>query len=110
MTGPYAYDDKNQWLAFDDATSLKIKTKYALLRNLGGVGLYSIDADDVDNHCGNGAFSLIRSIHATLSHLDRRPRQLIVHRYFHFLLYLYFLVTVTFIIEEGLINTLLHFN
>ena len=82
MTGPYAYDDKNHWLAFDDATSLKIKTKYALLRNLGGVGLYSIDADDIDNHCGNGAFSLIRSIHATLSHLDRRPRQLIVHRYF----------------------------
>ena len=80
MTGPYAFDEKNHWLAFDDATSLKIKTKYALLRNLAGVGLYSIDADDVDNLCGNGAFSLLRSIHATLSHLDRRPRQLIVHR------------------------------
>ena len=80
MTGPYAFDDKKHWLAFDDATSLKIKTKYALLRNLAGVALSSIDADDVDNFCGNGAFSLLRSIHATLSHLDRRPRQLIVHR------------------------------
>ena len=43
MTGPYAFDDVKSWMAFDDATSLIIKTKYAILRNLGGVGeLYDI--------------------------------------------------------------------
>ena len=67
MTGPFAFDDKKHWMAFDDATSLKIKTKYALIRNLGGVALYSIDADDVDNVCGNGAFSLLRSVYTTLT-------------------------------------------
>ena len=66
MTGPFAYDDLKHWMAFDDATSLKIKTKYALIRNLGGVALYSIDADDIDNGCGNGAFSLLRSVYTTM--------------------------------------------
>ena len=66
MTGPFAYDDLKHWMAFDDATSLKIKTKYALIRNLGGVALYSIDADDIDNVCGNGAFSLLRSVYTTM--------------------------------------------
>ncbi|XP_059088414.1 mucin-2-like [Tigriopus californicus] len=77
-TGPYAYDSKH-WIAFDDANSLKIKTKYALLRNLAGVALFTIDADDVDNICGKGEFSLVKSIFKTMSELDRRPRQLIVH-------------------------------
>jgi hypothetical protein len=59
--------------------SLKIKTKYALLRNLGGVALDSIEADDVENVCGNGEQSLLKSIRKTLTQLERKTRQLIVH-------------------------------
>ena len=51
LTGPYAFLG-NKWIAFDDDTSLKIKAKYVLLRDLAGVGLMSVDADDVDNVCG----------------------------------------------------------
>lgn len=41
--------------------------------------MFTIDADDVDNMCGKGEFSLVKSIFKTMSELDRRPRQLIVH-------------------------------
>lgn len=51
LTGPYAFLG-NKWIAFDDDTSLKIKAKYVLLRDLAGVGLMSVDADDIDNVCG----------------------------------------------------------
>ncbi len=79
MTGPYAYDDRKSWIAFDDDMSLKIKAKYALLRNLAGVALYSIDADDVDGVCGKGRHSLLNSLYTTMATLDRKPRQLVVH-------------------------------
>ena len=78
MTGPYGFSSKH-WMAFDDATSLTIKIKYAILRNLGGVALYSIDADDSDNICGQGQNSLLWSIFKTMTKLDRKPRQLVVH-------------------------------
>ena len=79
LTGPYGFDDTKYWMAFDDATSLTIKSKYAILRNLGGMALYSIDADDVDNICGQGELSLLRSIFKTMTKLDRKPRQAVVH-------------------------------
>ena len=79
LTGPYGFGSDSLWMAFDDSTSLKIKTKYALLRNLGGVALDSIEADDVDNVCGNGEQSLLKSIRKTLTQLERKTRQLIVH-------------------------------
>jgi hypothetical protein len=56
-----------------------LQAKYSLLRNLGGVGLMSADADDVDNVCGKGAHSLLHAMHDTLTTLDRKPRQLVVH-------------------------------
>ena len=59
MTGPYAFSGKS-WVAFDDAASLKIKAKYALLRDLAGVGLFAADADDADDACGMGHNSLLR--------------------------------------------------
>ena len=58
-----------------------MQAKYALLRNLAGVGLYAADADDADDVCGSGAgpHGLLRSLHATLTSLERKPRQLLVH-------------------------------
>jgi len=77
LTGPYAFLGK-KWLAFDDDTSLKIKAKYVLLRGLAGVGLMSIDADDIDNVCGKGKQSLLNVVGSVISNLQRMPRQLIV--------------------------------
>jgi len=77
LTGPYSYFGK-KWLAFDDDTSLKIKAKYVLLRDMAGIGLMSIDADDLDNVCGKGKQSLLHTIDSVISSLQRKPRQLIV--------------------------------
>ena len=49
-----------------------------LLRGLAGIGLDSIDADDVDNVCGKGRQSLLRTVGGVVSQLSRQPRQLIV--------------------------------
>ncbi len=76
MTGPYAFKRKT-WVAFDDDASLKIKCKYALLRNLGGVGLFGVDSDDADDACGKGKHSLLRAMYATVTQLERKPRQLV---------------------------------
>merc|ERR1712106_1117025 len=77
LTGPYSYLG-TKWVAFDDDTSLKIKAKYVLLRDMAGIGLMSIDADDVDNVCGKGKHSLLNTIGSVISNLQRKPRQLIV--------------------------------
>ena len=37
------------------------------------------EADDVDNICGNGEQPLLKSIRKTLTQLERKTRQLIVH-------------------------------
>jgi len=77
LTAPYSYLG-TKWVAFDDDTSLKIKAKYVLLRDMAGIGLLSIDADDVDNVCGKGKHSLLNTIGSVISNLQRKPRQLIV--------------------------------
>ena len=45
---------------------------------MAGVGLMSIDADDLDNVCGKGKQSLLSTIGAVITNLQRKPRQLIV--------------------------------
>ncbi len=37
------------------------------------------DADDSENICGTGSNSLLRAIYKTMTSLDRKPRQLVVH-------------------------------
>ena len=70
LTGPYAFLG-NKWIAFDDDTSLKIKAKYVLLRDLAGVGLMSVDADDIDNVCGKVRHQMIASDHVTMCDVPR---------------------------------------
>ena len=45
---------------------------------MAGVGLMSIDADDLDNVCGKGRQSLLNTIGSVITNLQRKPRQLIV--------------------------------
>ena len=58
---------------------MPLQTKYAILRSLAGIAVFSVDADDLDDICGKGANSLVKSVHRTMTELDRQPRQLIVH-------------------------------
>ncbi|XP_055601032.1 acidic mammalian chitinase-like isoform X2 [Uranotaenia lowii] len=51
---PYAYSG-NQWISYDDETSLLLKINYAKSKNLGGLMVWSIESDDAKNICGNGA-------------------------------------------------------
>ncbi|XP_067128942.1 uncharacterized protein [Centruroides vittatus] len=52
--------------AFDDEISLKLKSKYILLRKLGGVQISSIHEDDHSNFCKGGHYPLIRSIYQVM--------------------------------------------
>ena len=48
---PYAYKG-NQWVSYDDATSIREKAEYVRSMDLGGAMIWSIDTDDFNGHCG----------------------------------------------------------
>lgn len=77
FTAPYSFSGK-RWIALEDEISVKIKAKYVLLRELGGVALVSLDTDDIDDMCGKGRQALLMTIHGVFISLERRPRQVIV--------------------------------
>ncbi|CAM1322489.1 Uncharacterised protein g8129 [Pycnogonum litorale] len=62
QTAPYLYKD-DQWVGFEDEISMKLKSKYIVLRQLGGVMLSSINTDDYKGHCGMGKYPLLSSVH-----------------------------------------------
>ncbi|RWS30135.1 actin-related protein 2/3 complex subunit 1A-like protein [Leptotrombidium deliense] len=68
LTAPYIYF-KDNWIGFDDEISIKIKVavKYSMLRNLGGVALWTVNDDDITGKCGYGPFHLLNTIHEVLS-------------------------------------------
>ncbi|XP_020296290.1 chitinase-3-like protein 1 isoform X1 [Pseudomyrmex gracilis] len=61
---PYAYKD-NQWVGYDDKTSLKEKTDYIKKLNLGGAMLWSIETDDFFGKCGE-KYPLLKTLNAEL--------------------------------------------
>ncbi|XP_046737239.1 mucin-19-like isoform X2 [Diprion similis] len=50
LTAPYAFKDST-WIAFEDKTSVGIKGKYVLLRELAGLGIHDVE-NDQKNNCG----------------------------------------------------------
>ncbi|XP_055625359.1 chitinase-3-like protein 1 isoform X1 [Toxorhynchites rutilus septentrionalis] len=62
---PYAFKG-NQWISFDDTTSVSLKVDYARYRNLGGVMLWSIDYDDDRNVCGGGTYPITRAAYTAV--------------------------------------------
>lgn len=56
----------NQWLSYDDANSIGIKSKLANSLNLGGVMVWAIHQDDYEGKCGS-KWGLLKAINAAIS-------------------------------------------
>ncbi|KAK0398951.1 hypothetical protein QR680_002828 [Steinernema hermaphroditum] len=53
----------NEMIAFDNARSIRIKTAFASMNNLGGVALYALEMDNVHGECDSKRqYSLLQSI------------------------------------------------
>ncbi|XP_065567639.1 uncharacterized protein LOC136031786 [Artemia franciscana] len=66
LTGSYAYRD-DQWIAFDDDITAKIKGKYFLLQELAGAAVFYIDTDDTQADCGKEKYPITKALQETLS-------------------------------------------
>nr|CAI5826115.1 unnamed protein product [Callosobruchus analis] len=72
--GPYIFSEDN-WIAFDDATSLDIKSKYARVRGLAGIALKDVAQDTSKDGC-EGA---VDTVYSALSAKGRAPRAALLH-------------------------------
>uniref|UniRef100_A0A182W1Z6 GH18 domain-containing protein n=1 Tax=Anopheles minimus TaxID=112268 RepID=A0A182W1Z6_9DIPT len=59
---PYAYRG-NQWISYDNANSIALKVQYAKSLNLGGVMVWSIESDDAQGICGEGAHPITSTVY-----------------------------------------------
>ncbi len=51
---PYAYKG-DRWVGYDDVSSIRLKAKYALNKELGGIMFWALDLDDFKGKfCGQG--------------------------------------------------------
>ena len=58
---PYVYF-QDQWIGFDDVSSIRTKVEYARNLNLGGVMIWSLDNDDFRGYCGQGNSPLVYTV------------------------------------------------
>jgi chitinase len=63
--GPYAFN-KDQWVGYEDPTSITEKVNYAMTNNLGGVVGWTVDLDDFNNICCAEPFPLLRAANRAL--------------------------------------------
>uniref|UniRef100_A0A1B0B686 GH18 domain-containing protein n=1 Tax=Glossina palpalis gambiensis TaxID=67801 RepID=A0A1B0B686_9MUSC len=67
--GTYAYrsvDENNEhgiWVSYEEPKTAANKADYARARNLSGVALFDLSMDDVTGECGEGNYSILKSIH-----------------------------------------------
>ncbi|XP_017890421.1 acidic mammalian chitinase-like [Ceratina calcarata] len=61
---PYAFSG-NQWVGYDDPTSIAEKANYVLSNGLGGVMMWSIETDDFRGTCGD-KYPLLSTINKIL--------------------------------------------
>jgi len=57
----------NLWIGFDDSTSLREKTKYAMSKGLAGAMIWSLETDDFTGSCNGIPFILLKTIVSTLN-------------------------------------------
>lgn len=63
--GSYAYLDE-QWMTFDDAETMRFKSKYIRDSKLGGAMIWSLDHDDFRGTCGEGNYPLLSALNEGL--------------------------------------------
>ncbi|GAB0090660.1 chitotriosidase-1 [Sergentomyia squamirostris] len=54
----YSYSN-DQWVSYDDAETVSVKTQYAKFEGLAGVMIWTIDTDDFHGDCHKQAFPLL---------------------------------------------------
>uniref|UniRef100_A0A1B0D7M5 Chitinase n=1 Tax=Phlebotomus papatasi TaxID=29031 RepID=A0A1B0D7M5_PHLPP len=68
-SGPFAWRD-NQWVGYEDPTSIARKTKYVRDEGFGGVMAWTVDLDDFMNRCCHESFPLLKAINRGLGRLN----------------------------------------
>lgn len=68
MSG-YVYKD-DQWYATDNIASIEAKTEWATSFGLGGVMIWTVDADDESNQCHTGKFPLLHAVERIIRRLN----------------------------------------
>jgi len=63
---PYLFRGE-QWLSYDDETSISLKSKFALEKGLAGVMVWSIDTDDFSGSCQGPKFPILKAINKALA-------------------------------------------
>ncbi|XP_070854530.1 probable chitinase 10 [Drosophila suzukii] len=71
-SGPYAMLN-DQWVGYEDPTSVQAKAQYAANNNFSGVAAWTVDLDDFQNDCCSESYPLLRAINRELGRLDLKP-------------------------------------
>lgn len=58
---PYAVNG-DQWIGYDNPLSIRMKTEFAVKKQLAGVMIWAVDYEDKDNVCGQGPNPLLNAI------------------------------------------------
>ncbi len=69
--GPYAFRG-DQWVGFDDISTIEYKTQYVKTMGLGGAMIWALDLDDFTNRCGCEAYPLLKAINRGLGRLNSK--------------------------------------
>ena len=73
--GPYAMSSREkQWVGYDDLSSVSRKSDYILKKDYGGAAVWTLDLDDFNNLCCDGASPLLHKISEKLRGTERLSR------------------------------------
>ncbi|CAD6215960.1 GSCOCT00004262001.2-RA-CDS [Cotesia congregata] len=70
--GPYAYQG-DQWVSFDDAEQIRLKSEFIKKLGLGGGMIWALDLDDFENRCGCEASPLLKTMNRVLRNYPAGP-------------------------------------
>ncbi|EDO43261.1 predicted protein, partial [Nematostella vectensis] len=59
LVSPYGVDVNNQWVGYDDVTSVQEKVNYIKKKSLLGAMFWAMDLDDFKGDCGQGSYPLM---------------------------------------------------
>lgn len=70
-SGPHA-SYRNQWVGYEDVSSVTRKAEYVVKSGFGGIAAWTIDLDDFQNKCCYEDFPLLRAVNRVLGLLKTR--------------------------------------